>query len=155
MIKSYAEHLHERGSAGQPSSGAAPRGWAGDRRATELPAILVIDDDPDIVALVGEALVTRGYRVLASTGAAALHLAREARPAAILLDLMMPDPDGYEVCRRLRVDPATAAIPIILMSGDGPLGDVEGALAVDDRLPKPFSLGDLFAAVARWAGGPL
>jgi two-component system alkaline phosphatase synthesis response regulator PhoP len=154
MTESYAKHPHEWGSPGQPSSGGAPGWWAGDRRATELPAILVIDDDPDIIALVDEALATRGYRVLASTGAAALHLAREARPATILLDLMMPDPDGYEVCRRLRGDPATAAIPIILMSGDRPLGDVEGALAVDDRLPKPFSLGDLFAAVARWAGWP-
>jgi CheY-like chemotaxis protein len=74
------------------------------------------------------------------------------RPALILLDLQMPRMDGAEVCRRLRAEPATAAIPIVLMSADDRLGSAARALGVDDQLPKPFKLSDLFVAVARWAG---
>jgi CheY-like chemotaxis protein len=113
----------------------------------------VVDDDPDIVALLAEALAARGYRVLAALGAQALRLAREERPALVLLDLQMPQMDGAEVCRRLRAEPATAAIPIVLISADELPGATTGALAVDDWLPKPFDLSDLFAAVARPAGG--
>jgi CheY-like chemotaxis protein len=70
----------------------------------------------------------------------------------ILLDLQMPRMGGEEVCRRLRAEPATAAIPIILMSADDRLGAAARALGVEDRLPKPFKLSDLYVAVARWAG---
>jgi CheY-like chemotaxis protein len=114
----------------------------------------VVDDDPVVVALLAEALAARGYRVLAALGAQALRLAREARPTVILLDLQMPQMDGAEVCRRLRAEPATADIPIVLISADEQPGAATGALAVDDRLPKPFDLNDLFAAVDRWAGLP-
>jgi CheY-like chemotaxis protein len=116
------------------------------------PTVLVVDDDPGIVALVGEALGAGGYRVLAAEGAQALRLAHEERPEVILLDLQMPRMGGEEVCRRLRAEPATAAIPIVLMSADDRPGSAAGALAVEDRLPKPFKLSDLFVAVARWAG---
>lgn len=125
-----------------------------DRQAACPPTVLVVDDDPILVALLAEALAARGYRVLAAVGAQALRLAQEACPALILLDLQMPQLDGAEVFRRLRAEPATAAIPVVLMSADDRLGGVAGALAVEDRLPKPFDLDDLFAAVARWAGRP-
>jgi CheY-like chemotaxis protein len=123
-----------------------------ERQAAGPPTVLVVDDDPRIVALLIEALAAGGYRVLAALGAQALRLAREARPAVVLLDLQMPQMDGAEVCRRLRAEPATAAIPIVLMSADERLGAAARALAVDDQLPKPFKLSDLFVAVARWAG---
>jgi CheY-like chemotaxis protein len=104
-----------------------------------------------VVAVLTEALDAEGYRVLAAVDGPALHLAQEERPAVILLDLQMPRMGGEEVCRRLRADPATAPIPIILMSGDERLGSVAAELAADDHLPKPFRLRDLSAAVSRWA----
>jgi CheY-like chemotaxis protein len=112
----------------------------------------VVDDDPGIVALLDAALGAGGDRVLAAEGAQALRLAHEERPEVILLDLQMPGMGGEEVCRRLRAEPATAAIPIVLMSGDDRLGSAARALGVEGRLPKPFKLSDLFVAVARWAG---
>jgi CheY-like chemotaxis protein len=125
---------------------------SGLRSAGTSPAVLVVDDDPGIVALLAAALAAGGYRVLAALGAQALRLAQEERPEVILLDLQMPQMDGAEVCRRLRAEPATAAIPIVLMSADDRPGSAARALAVEDRLPKPFKLSDLFVAVARWAG---
>jgi CheY-like chemotaxis protein len=154
MTGSETERRHGQHGLEQPKQGPA-RGAREDQRegqAAGPPTVLVVDDDPVVVALLAEALAARGYRVLAALGAQALRLAREARPAVVLLDLQMPQMDGAEVCRRLRAEPATAAIPIILISADERPGTATGALAVDDRLPKPFDLNDLLAAVDRWAG---
>lgn len=79
---------------------------------------------------------------------AALQVAHEAQPDVILLDLMMPRMDGREVSQRLRADPATATIPIVAVSAHDGLATVNGTLAVNDRLAKPFYFGDLFAVVA-------
>lgn len=113
--------------------------------------VLVVDDDPTTVEFLTMALEGQGYGVLSEVGDEAIELAREARPDVILLDLMMPRMDGFEVCRRLRGNPATAEIPIILMSAHDRLNSVSDAMAVNDSLPKPFHFGDLFAAVERWA----
>ena len=83
------------------------------------------------------------------TGAAsAPRLAQELRPDVILLDYAMPDIDGAELSRRLRADPTTAAIPIILMSAHPRAG--RPRLPVDAELPKPFDLEAMSAVVARW-----
>jgi CheY-like chemotaxis protein len=84
----------------------------------------------------------------------ALDVAQTAQPDLILLDLMMPGMDGFEVSRRLRDDPATASIPIVVMSASERIRNPSMILAVDGRLPKPFELDELYATVARWVQGP-
>lgn len=124
---------------------------------TPLPGrirILVVDDDPSIVALLTEALGDAGYEVVAAMGGAALALARAVRPAVILLDLMMPAMDGAEVSRLLRADAATARIPIIAMTATPSLRTPGGPMVADDRLTKPFDLDRLYTLVARWATPP-
>ena len=113
--------------------------------------ILIVDDDPPTVEFLTMALEGEGYSVLAAVGNEAIQLARAARPDVILLDLMMPQMDGFEICQRLRADPAMAKIPIILMSAHDRLSSVSAAIAVNDRLSKPFHFGDLFATIERWA----
>jgi len=79
---------------------------------------LIIDDDPDLLGLVRRTLeFTAGWEVAtAGSGAAGIGLARTTLPQVILVDVMMPEMDGYEVCRRLKADPATAAVPIVLFT---------------------------------------
>ncbi|MGD9350824.1 MAG: response regulator, partial [Desulfobacterales bacterium] len=80
-------------------------------------AILLVDDNPTNLQLLFETLDGRGYKLLiAKDGRAALSIAGKAKPNLILLDIMMPGIDGYEVCRRLKADPATAEIPVIFLS---------------------------------------
>src|SRR5688500_13916196 len=79
--------------------------------------ILVIDDSPPNVALVRAQLERAGHRVLtASTGREGLVVAAANPPDLILLDVMMPGLDGYEVCQRLKADPATRAIPVVMLT---------------------------------------
>lgn len=111
--------------------------------------VLVVDDDPSIALVVRIALQRQGYAVVTAAGAAALPLAAR-QPDVILLDIHMPGMDGLEVSRRLRADPATARIPIILMSTRQDLRALSARYPVDDQLPKPFTLEDLTAIVARW-----
>ena len=91
-----------------------------DRATTALqPAdILVVDDTPSNLDLLMAMFQARGYRVRVATGGQrALLVARHAPPDLVMLDVRMPDLDGYEVCRRLKADPATQAVPIIFISG--------------------------------------
>jgi len=113
--------------------------------------VLVVDDDAAIIDLLETALEDEGYQVLATVGAAAVPLARDLQPAVILLDINMPGMDGIEVSRRLRADPATAHIPIIVMSAQDRLRATGPLLPVNDRLPKQFEIVTLYATVARWA----
>jgi CheY-like chemotaxis protein len=116
--------------------------------------VLVVDDDPEIVDFLDAALQGRGYKVLMAIDGGALDVAQTAQPDLILLDLMMPGMDGFEVSRRLRDDPATASIPIVVMSASERIRNPSMILAVDGRLPKPFELDELYATVARWVQGP-
>ena len=107
---------------------------------------LIIDDDPDLVSLIRHTLeFTAGWEVLtALSGAAGIALARGAPPDVILVDLMMPEMDGYEVCRRLKADPVTAAVPVVLLTARRDLDErllaETGAAGV---LFKPFQPTDL------------
>ena len=104
--------------------------------------VLVVDDEPEAVELVEFNLRQAGYSVIsAGDGAEALKKARSAPPDLIVLDLMLPEVDGLEVCKMLRRDPVTAAIPIIMLTAkaaeiDRVLGLEMGA---DDYVTKPFS----------------
>ncbi len=112
--------------------------------------VLVVDDDPDIIDFLEAALEDEGYLVLAAVGAEALGVAHETHPDVILLDINMPGMDGVEVSQRLRGNPVTAAIPIVVMSAQDRLQATEPLMAVNDRLPKPFDLARLYEVVARW-----
>ena len=112
--------------------------------------VLVVDDDPHILGLVKYNLEKYRYEVItAADGMEALQLARKFRPRLIILDLMLPVKDGFEVCRELRADASTAAIPIIILTArDQEFDKVLGfELGADDYVTKPFSPRELVARV--------
>ena len=104
--------------------------------------VLVADDDEDILQLVSFRLERAGYTVVtAADGQQALAAARQHQPDLAVLDVMMPGLNGYEVTRQLRADPATAAIPVILLTARVQEADVSRGFeaGADDYLRKPFS----------------
>ncbi len=112
--------------------------------------ILIVDDDLDTLRLVGLMLQKQGYEIVAANnGVQGLQKAAEEKPALILLDVMMPDMDGYEVTRRLRQSAATAHTPILMFTAKSQLDDkVTGFEAgVDDYLTKPTHPAELHAHV--------
>jgi len=109
--------------------------------------ILIVDDETHIVELVRLYLERDGFRVeSASDGAQGLRLARELRPALIILDLMLPEVDGLEVCRRVR---AESDVPIVMLTArDEDVDKIVGLeLGADDYLTKPFNPRELLARV--------
>jgi two-component system phosphate regulon response regulator PhoB len=116
------------------------------------PKVLVVDDEPDAVELIAFNLKSAGYDVItANDGREGLKKARSAPPQLLILDLMLPEVDGLEVCKILRRDPATSDIPIIMLTAkaaeiDRVLGLELGA---DDYLTKPFSPRELVLRVKR------
>jgi CheY-like chemotaxis protein len=112
--------------------------------------ILVIDDDPAILDLIAQVLLEEGYEVLAvSNGQTAVDLARKVRPHLILLDLMMPQMNGWQVTDVLKADPQTRAIPILLLSARRDMARTANELGVTAYLEKPFDLDDLLNRVQR------
>ena len=112
--------------------------------------ILIIDDDIDTLKLVGLMLERQGYSIaVASNGSLGLTRAASEKPDLILLDVMMPDMDGYEVTRRLRSDPALAHIPIIMFTAKTMVDDKVAGFesGVDDYLTKPAHPAELTAHV--------
>ena len=88
-----------------------------EQAAASRKTILYIDDDRLLLSLCCDVLEDHGYRtIIATDGPSGIETAKAGRPDLILLDVMMPDMDGYEVCRRLRADPAFREIPIILLT---------------------------------------
>jgi diguanylate cyclase (GGDEF)-like protein len=113
-------------------------------------SLLVVDDDPFIARLLEIELKAAGYDVrVASDGQLALMAAQERCPALILADVMMPNMDGFELTRRLREDPRTAAVSIIMLTARGLSADkLEGfAIGADDYIVKPFDTPELLARI--------
>ncbi len=112
--------------------------------------ILVVEDDEDIQQLVEYNLLKAGYKVsVASTGEEGLRLAQGEHPDLVLLDLMLPGLDGLELCRALKRDPATARLPVIMLTAKSEEADIVTGLELgaDDYVTKPFSPKVLLARI--------
>ena len=112
--------------------------------------MLVVEDEADVAEMIRYNLGKEGYDVrLAGNGTDALRLAKEAKPDVILLDIMVPQLNGWEICRRLKQDRETVAIPVIMVTGRVEEGDkVLGfEMGADDYVTKPFSPRELLARV--------
>ncbi|MBN1179319.1 MAG: response regulator transcription factor [Anaerolineae bacterium] len=113
----------------------------------ELPRILVIDDEHEFLELLQVILENQGFDVVTTTDPlAGLRLAYQARPDLILLDVMMPDVDGFEVCRRLR---DITEVPIIFVTAKSALEDIVHGLSLgaDDYVIKPFAQAELISRI--------
>jgi two-component system alkaline phosphatase synthesis response regulator PhoP len=112
--------------------------------------ILIADDEPNIVTSLEFLMRKCDYEVrVARDGEETLRLARQFQPDLLLLDVAMPLCDGFEVCRRIRGDPATAAVRILMLTAHGRAAEMERGLALgaDAYMTKPFSNKELVARV--------
>ena len=130
------------------------RRHVGDTPGAAMPRhlgrVLVVEDEQDVSELLRYNLTKEGYEVTAApNGADAAKIARDLLPDVILLDIMVPQLNGWEVCRRLKNDPETRTIPIIMVTGRVEEGDkVLGLeLGADDYVTKPFSVRELLARI--------
>ena len=142
MAKTAAEVVEMAAGrrAGESTSAAALR----------LGRVLVVEDEPDVAELIRYHLAREGYdAAVTASGADALRQARETRPDLIVLDVMVPQLNGWEVCRRLKQDPETRGIAVIMVTGRAEEGDkVLGfEMGADDYVTKPFSPRELCARV--------
>jgi DNA-binding response OmpR family regulator len=113
--------------------------------------IMVVDDEPDIVKLVKISLEMANYDVIeAFSGIEALEKTKEGLPDLFLLDIMMPDMNGYEVCEKLKADDSTKNIPVVMLTAKGQKGDAEQGLKVgaEDYIIKPFDPYELGEQIA-------
>jgi DNA-binding response OmpR family regulator len=123
------------------------------REASALPRhgrVLLVEDEQDVAELMRFNLAREGYDVrVAVTGTDALRQVRDFRPDVILLDIMVPQLNGWEVCRRLKEEPETRAVPVIMVTGRVEEGDkiLGFELGADDYVTKPFSPRELVARV--------
>lgn len=121
-----------------------------DFNDTELPLILVVDDNEQNLELIQAYLEDIECRVIpAYSGAAAMKTIRAKMPDLILLDVMMPEMSGFEVCRQVRNDPKIKDIPIIMVTALNEFGDIERGIdcGTDDFLSKPVNRWELIARV--------
>lgn len=115
-----------------------------------MPKILVIDDEKDIVELISYNLEKEGFSVLkAYDGETALQRVKAQKPDLIILDLMLPEISGLEVCKAVRNNPATANLPIIMLTAKAEEVDkiIGLEMGADDYITKPFSIKELIARV--------
>jgi DNA-binding response OmpR family regulator len=108
--------------------------------------ILVVDDDPEIVTMLSLRLGKRGYRVLTAVdGVQALIAAKRERPALVILDVMMPGKNGWEVARALKQDPVTEAIKVVMLTAIGEqVNELTSPLyGADAHIDKPFEFEEL------------
>ncbi|MGA9192357.1 MAG: response regulator [Anaerolineales bacterium] len=124
-----------------------------DSASTVEGTVLIVDDDPDGAFLLEQVLLKSGFHVrIAGNGLEGLSLARQEGIALILLDVMLPGMDGFEVCHRLREDPATANTPIVMISAKSRAEDREMGLQVGANayMTKPLGMNDIVQTVSRF-----
>ncbi len=127
----------------------SPRAMETDRKGKQT--VLVVDDEKDLVDLVSYNLQRNGYHVITATsGDMALELANRELPDMVVLDLMLPGMSGTDVARKLKSDPKTANIPIIMLTAKSEETDVVVGLTLgaDDYVTKPFSMKILLARLS-------
>jgi DNA-binding response OmpR family regulator len=115
-----------------------------------MPRILIADDEPNIVLALELLMKREGYEIRSvSDGESAIEAAKSFRPDLVLLDVMMPRMDGYEVCQRLRADPETKGVVIVMLTAKGREVEREKgmALGADLYITKPFSTRDVVRSV--------
>lgn len=118
--------------------------------------VLAVDDDPTILRLLQVNLEMEGHEVLtAEDGNSALAVIRAARPEVVLLDVMMPEMDGFQVCEAVRADPDIADTPIVFVSARAQQADLDRGYAsgADGYITKPFDPVDLVETIERLAAG--
>lgn len=118
--------------------------------------ILVVEDDPDNRRIVAKVLAVEGYNVVeAMDGLEALSKVKAENPDLILMDLALPNMDGWEATRQLKADPLTRAIPVVALTAVAMRGDEERARAAgcDDYLSKPARPAAIRAIVMKYTGG--
>jgi DNA-binding response OmpR family regulator len=114
--------------------------------------VLVVDDDPVILRLLEVNFEMEGFVVLVATdGAEALEMAKARRPHVVVSDVMMPKMNGLQLVSGMKADPATASIPVLLLSAKAQADDVRAGLAAgaDDYLTKPFEPNELVERVIK------
>ncbi len=117
------------------------------------PQILIVDDEPANLKLLGSLLAPEGFRVkVATSGEQALKLLADTLPALLLLDVVMPGMNGYEVCRSIRADTGMQDLPIVLVTGASGADDRAEGLAAGANavLAKPVAREDLFHTLSRF-----
>ncbi len=119
-----------------------------------MTVVLVVDDDPDILTLVAMKLELTGYQVVkADNGVDGLRIATETVPDLVFLDISMPGMSGIDVCRAMRENESTKAVPVIMLTARGQEADLERSFAAgaDDYMVKPVSLRELVSRASRFA----
>ena len=121
------------------------------------PSVLVVDDEPNIVLSLEFLLKQVGYEVrVARDGEAALEAIAQAKPGLVLLDVMMPKRDGFDVCQTIRANPDWSDIRIIMLTAKGREVEREKGLALgaDEYVTKPFSTREVVEKVRQLLGNP-
>ena len=123
-----------------------------------IKTVLLAEDEPNIVESLTFLLERAGFEIkVANDGRQALNTALEQLPAVLVLDLMLPELDGYEVLRRLRADPRGEKLPVLMLTAKGQRIDRETALecGADLFMTKPFANSEITAAVVELAARPV
>jgi two-component system, OmpR family, response regulator ResD len=144
-VENSAATTERETSAAAAGTGLLPNGQGG---------VLVVEDDPEINELVGAYAQIAGFEYRpALDGSTALKEVQQRRPAVIVLDLMLPDLDGFEVLRRVKADAGSAAVPVIILTAlDSERSRQEGCrIGAADYMTKPFDPDRLIDTIARHA----
>jgi DNA-binding response OmpR family regulator len=137
-------HIEEKGGA--PANAVRTRERARQKRR----GVLIVEDERDVAELMRYHVMKEGYEAtVASRGIDGIRLAKEFQPNLVLLDIIVPELNGWEICRRLKRDRETAGIPVVMVTGRVEEGDkVLGLeMGADDYITKPFSPRELVARI--------
>lgn len=113
--------------------------------------VLIVEDEQDVADLVADVLGLEGFEARVASGETAVSDAVEFKPHVVLLDLMMPVVDGFEVARRLNADDRTRGVPIVVMTAMHDPASRASEVGADHFLTKPFDIGDLVHTIERAA----